>query len=431
MFDLLEGIPESFNWLTLVLLVPTIWEGTKRFWIQIQSWIFSLMTFSFTVTNDNSRFFLYRTALTKLVPKARRMREVDVPGGGPAWMMEGEEVETDVQPDHGNYWLKFEGIWVRVNYFEHEVKEAAGAAPMGREQATFSFFTRDRGRLGRFRSFVYDLEKEKRKLRTTIWTNRWGTWVPIAKRYPRGEGTLFYEDNVHHEIRKDLYRFLGSASSYREQGRVHKRGYIFHGPPGNGKTTLILWLAAQIGMDVAIISSCTDDETFLGLVTRVPRGAILLLEDVDSLFASSKSRDLMVKTKSKKSKKSKKKADESSPVEVEDPGAKTVSLSVLLNYLDGMLSREGQIVFMTTNYFDRIDAALIRQGRADRRLKLGGPSRETVKRMFETAYPGVQPSPFLLAFGNLKDKPSVADLEGLFDRFGSDEVTVQLCAKGT
>jgi chaperone BCS1 len=48
-----------------------------------------------------------------------------------------------------------------------------------------------------------------------------------------------------------------------------------------------------------------------------------------------------------------------------------VSLSALLNVLDGVGSQEGRVLIMTTNHAERLDAALIRLGRVDMKLELG------------------------------------------------------------
>ena len=46
-------------------------------------------------------------------------------------------------------------------------------------------------------------------------------------------------------------------------------------------------------------------------------------------------------------------------------GLNRLTLSGLLNAIDGVTSSEGRIVFMTTNYVDKLDPALIRPGRVD------------------------------------------------------------------
>lgn len=46
-------------------------------------------------------------------------------------------------------------------------------------------------------------------------------------------------------------------------------------------------------------------------------------------------------------------------------GLSRVTLSGLLNALDGVASAEDRIIFMTTNHVDCLDKALIRPGRID------------------------------------------------------------------
>ena len=53
-------------------------------------------------------------------------------------------------------------------------------------------------------------------------------------------------------------------------------------------------------------------------------------------------------------------------------GLNRLTLSGLLNAIDGVTSSEGRIVFMTTNYVDKLDPALIRPGRVDYRDGGGG-----------------------------------------------------------
>ena len=63
-------------------------------------------------------------------------------------------------------------------------------------------------------------------------------------------------------------------------------------------------------------------------------------------------------------------------------GAHGPSLSDVLNFLDGVNSRHGQIVIMTTNNPARLDRALLRHGRCDFQLETTPCSEETVRKMF-------------------------------------------------
>ncbi len=64
-----------------------------------------------------------------------------------------------------------------------------------------------------------------------------------------------------------------------------------------------------------------------------------------------------------------------------------VTLSGLLNTLDGVASTEARIVFMTTNYIDRLDPALIRPGRVDYKALIGYASKHQLQQMFIRFYP--------------------------------------------
>ena len=48
-------------------------------------------------------------------------------------------------------------------------------------------------------------------------------------------------------------------------------------------------------------------------------------------------------------------------------GAAKITTSDLLNYIDGIIASQGRILVMTTNYPEKLDRALVRAGRVDRR----------------------------------------------------------------
>merc|ERR1712059_158228 len=68
-------------------------------------------------------------------------------------------------------------------------------------------------------------------------------------------------------------------------------------------------------------------------------------------------------------------------------GLNRLTFSGLLNAIDGVTSTEGRIVFMTTNYVDRLDPALIRPGRVDLQQYVGHSSHRQCMKMFENFYP--------------------------------------------
>merc|ERR1712226_507642 len=59
-----------------------------------------------------------------------------------------------------------------------------------------------------------------------------------------------------------------------------------------------------------------------------------------------------------------------------------MGMSELLNAIDGLGAQTGRLLFMTTNHPERLDEALIRDGRIDRRFHLGKANRRMAKRIF-------------------------------------------------
>jgi chaperone BCS1 len=99
-------------------------------------------------------------------------------------------------------------------------------------------------------------------------------------------------------------------------------------------------------------------------------------------------------------------------------GLNRVTLSGLLNALDGVASSEGRIVFMTTNYLDRLDPALIRPGRVDMKEFIGQCSRHQLVQMYRRFYNGAEVEKFAELFADnvqKSNKPvSPAQVQGYF-----------------
>jgi chaperone BCS1 len=63
-----------------------------------------------------------------------------------------------------------------------------------------------------------------------------------------------------------------------------------------------------------------------------------------------------------------------------------------LNALDGVAESDGRIVFMTTNYLDRLDPALVRPGRVDFKQYIGHATQYQAENMFLKFYPEANPA---------------------------------------
>jgi len=128
----------------------------------------------------------------------------------------------------------------------------------------------------------------------------------------------------------------------------------------SGKTSFILSLAGELGLDIYTVSLSSkgmSDNTLMALIGNIPSSCILLFEDLDTAFDRGTSRGHMstgvptVPTKS--------------APKVNHDEDTTLSLSGLLSVLDCAAAAKAQLLFATTNCIERIDPVLTRPGRMD------------------------------------------------------------------
>jgi chaperone BCS1 len=120
-------------------------------------------------------------------------------------------------------------------------------------------------------------------------------------------------------------------------------------------------IAGHFGLNIYILNLSTISEAILKrLFDSLPSRCILLLEDIDAV---SSNRDAETEDSHR--------IVTGSPSRMSKPVAGKVSLSSILNVIDGVGSQEGRILIMTTNHITRLDEALIRPGRVDKKVELG------------------------------------------------------------
>ena len=178
-----------------------------------------------------------------------------------------------------------------------------------------------------------DRFQELERARTAVYfIDEYGSWTRVSSKpaRPASSVVLGRPDQVD-ELLADCRRFLEAERWYCERGIPYRRGYLFHGPPGTGKTSLVAAVASELGLPIYVVSLASGrltDQTFAeALACAAPR-CILLLEDVDSGFVG---RSMQSSA-----------ADKGT---VDAVGARGgLTFSGLLNAIDGVGAQEGRCV---------------------------------------------------------------------------------------
>jgi hypothetical protein len=201
--------------------------------------------------------------------------------------------------------------------------------------------------------------------RPRMWiATRWGDWRRVRETPPRKLETVILPAEQRERIVADLARFLELEDRYAAVGVPWHHGLLFHGPPGTGKTSLATALADHFHLDVHLLplADLEDDTQMVTLLANVDVRSVLVLEDVDVVHQSTHDRG-----------------------EPGQDGRKGITLSGLLNALDGMATPHGLVTIMTTNRLDILDDALVRPGRADQVEEFGYLDVDQAARMVHLA----------------------------------------------
>jgi chaperone BCS1 len=240
-------------------------------------------------------------------------------------------------------------------------------------------------------------EAERDKARTVVYSgDQYGAWRKTRSRPRRHPSSVVLEEGLAEDLIADARSFLASELWYAQRGIPYRRGYLFHGPPGSGKTSFLTVMAGELGLDVYVISlgnPLITDDILADLMRGVPSRCLVLIEDVDVDCAA-------------------------------------VTVPGLLNAIDGVAAQEGRLLVLTTNHPEKLPDSLTRAGRIDRKVLFGPATPPQARKLFLHFYDATTSSaeelrPLALAFESLLakrlgEKLSMADLQGHLMTYKND-----------
>ena len=207
-----------------------------------------------------------------------------------------------------------------------------------------------------------------------VFNDKFMEWTVLSKTPKRDMDSVYLEagtkstllgvidEFVHPDTQKEYYKF----------SIPYKCNVMLYGKPGTGKTSTIHAIASRINADVYLLqfTARLDDTTLVNAFNssrfaedmqgNAKRNRIIVMEDVDCIFSDRKQHDTQ---------------------------KNAVTMSGLLNVMDGMLRVDGLIVFMTANNIDAIDAALLRPSRIDLLVEYHLPNKAQVRDMYRAFLP--------------------------------------------
>ena len=242
--------------------------------------------------------------------------------------------------------------------------------------------------------FFADVCEWNAQIRAEVMVFEEGHWAKNQELFQAIKGATFdnlvLRGTLKQDIQDDLANFLASRHTYEAYGVPWKRGILFIGSPGNGKTHTVKALINKMQQPCLYVKSLksqyfTDSENIRQVFKQARQSApcILVLEDLDSLLNAE-------------------------------------NRSFFLNELDGFASNAGVVTLATTNHPDRLDPAIVeRPSRFDRKYHFELPaSRERVAYMAlwnETLKDGMRLSDSAMTqIAELTDGFSFAYLKELF-----------------
>jgi chaperone BCS1 len=386
----------------LIMIVGGLGVYLRAIPEKVWDWFVGQTTMTITVSDDDASFFWVKEWLLEQ-NFLKRIRRVDLD-------TTIRNAELSLIPAPGRHYFWHQRRPFIVYFYRNE--DPKGSSRRRTESLTFHTIGRHQAFLRQFVSGIVACHENNVGIRSSLFVYDDG-WSRVSGYAPRQLDSVILKPGEKGQLVRDVDKFRKSRQRYQQLGVPYHRGYLLHGPPGTGKTSLVSAIAARFEMHVyAINLSGFNDRTLTAAVNGVSPNSVILFEDIDCM-ASGKER--IPHGENPRNAVAGGNEDKSDSMV-----GQGVTLSGLLNALDGFSAPENVLFVMTSNFAENLDQALLRPGRIDYKLYMGKAEESQKVELYKRFFPNatiVEAEQFVEA--NLSVE-TMAEFQGLLLRLEQD-----------
>lgn len=312
----------------------------------------------------------------------------------------GYEDATTTSIGYGYHYIKYKKTILFINLF----KETANQTANDKETLTIVKFGRSRKLFDELINEIKTLDVDMTK--TKIYKME-DNWMYVKDQKKRSLDSIFIEKEKKDMLVNNLSRFINKEQWYIDNGIPYQLGILLYGAAGTGKTSLIKAISGYLNYPVYYLSPKKLSKIECAMSTLSDK-CIVVIEDIDS--------NCLTHSREKKVN-----SEENTMIEE----FSTISLSEILNSLDGMFSAHGRILIATTNHIENLDSALIRPGRIDLKIEIGFVNSEILISFIKNFYPNNKIDFNIINNIKLKPNISVAMLQNMVLQGNSENEIIE------